>query len=60
MDFFYEVFMNFLKCQSFGGMNFQWRDRNLSGSIKTFILCFEHELKTYTFGLTDDKIILFG
>ncbi len=28
----------FLKRQSFGGMDFQWRDRNLSGFIKNCIL----------------------
>ncbi len=28
----------FLKHQSFGGIDFQWRDRNLSGFIKNCIL----------------------
>ncbi len=39
MDLFYNVFMNCLKLQSFGCMNFQWRDRNLSGFIKNVIIC---------------------
>ncbi len=39
MDLFYNVFMNFVKLQSFGCMNFQWRVRNLSGFIKNVIIC---------------------
>ncbi len=34
MDYFYDVLMNFLKHQSFSGMKFQWKNRNLSGFIK--------------------------
>ncbi len=30
---FYDVFMNFLKRQSFSGMYFQWMDRSLTGFI---------------------------
>ncbi len=33
MDYIYNVFMNFLKHKSLGGMDFQWRDRNPSGFI---------------------------
>ncbi len=34
MDCFYFVFMDFLKLEHFGVLNFQKRDRNLSGFIK--------------------------
>ncbi len=39
MDLFYNVFMNLLKLQSFACINFQWRDRNLSGFVKNAIIC---------------------
>ncbi len=40
MDYFYNVFMNFLKLQNV--VELTWRDRNLSGFIKNiFYLCFE-------------------
>ncbi len=34
MDFFYNLIINFLKCQTFGYMDFQRRDWNLSDFIK--------------------------
>jgi len=33
MDCFYFLFMNFLKHQSFGGMDFQWKNIIFSGFI---------------------------
>lgn len=33
MDYFYRVFMNFWKHQSLAGMDFQCKDRNISGFI---------------------------
>ncbi len=39
MDYFYDVLMNFLKHQSFSGMKFQWKNRNLSGFIKNILIC---------------------
>ncbi len=29
MDYFYDVFLNFLRDQIFGWMDFQWKDINL-------------------------------
>ncbi len=39
MDYIYDVFMNFLKLESFGWMDFQWRDRNRSGFYKNILIC---------------------
>lgn len=39
MDFFYNLIMNFLKCQTFGYMYFQRRDWNLSDFIKKILIC---------------------
>ncbi len=39
MDYIYDVFMNFLKLESFGWMDFQWRDRNHSGFYKNILIC---------------------
>jgi len=56
-------FMNVLYCQSFGCIDFQWRDRNPSDFIKN-ILCSEDKQKSYGFGTTwgwviDDRISIF-
>ncbi len=41
MDSVFDTFMTFLDFLSFGYLDFQWRDRNLSGFIKyVFHLCF--------------------
>ncbi len=51
---------------SFGGMDFQWRDRNLSEvSLKYRHLCFKDKRKSYGFRMmwrwvNDDKIVIFG
>ncbi len=44
MDYFYNVFMNFLINMSKVWLcGFQWRDRNLSGFIKNVLVCvFKH------------------
>ncbi len=34
MDYFYNAFMTFLYLLSFGYLDFQWRDKNLSDFIK--------------------------
>ncbi len=39
MDLFYNLIMNFLKCQTFGYMYFQRRDWNLSDFIKKILIC---------------------
>lgn len=47
MDFFFDLFMNFLRRHSFGAMDFHWRDQNLLGLIKKIV---EHERKSFGFG----------
>ncbi len=39
MVYMYDVFMNFLKLESFGWMDFQWRDRNHSVFYKNISVC---------------------
>ncbi len=29
MEYFYDVFMNFMKCQRLGEMDFKWKDKSL-------------------------------
>lgn len=44
MNYFYNVFMNILKHQSFGGMNFPWRTEISQVSLKTSSLVFQRLL----------------
>ncbi len=45
------IFSDPLMCQRFGGMDFQWMDRNLSGFIQKYLhLCFKVKRKFYGFG----------
>ncbi len=39
MDHFYDLFMNFLKHQNVGYLDFQWMDRNFSGFFKNILIC---------------------
>jgi len=39
MDYIHKVFMNFLKLESVGGMDFKWTDNNLSSFIKNIFIC---------------------
>lgn len=62
MDYVYNVFVNFLKSQSF--MDFQWRDKNLLGLIKNIFFFFEDKQKSHGFVMTwgwvnEDRIFMF-
>lgn len=35
---FYDLFINYLKCHRFDGMDLQWRVRNLSDIIKNILI----------------------
>ncbi len=37
MDYFYDVFMYFLRCEHFRGMDFKQRDKNLSLKIFWYV-----------------------
>ncbi len=52
------VYNDFLKRQSFGYLDFQGRDSNLSGFIKNIVIwCFEDEAKSVGFGITWGKMV---
>ncbi len=60
MNYFCDVFVNFLKHQNYGGMDFPWRDRNLLVSIKMSSFVFWWWTKVLwvwmTWGWVNDRI----
>ncbi len=51
MDYFYNVAMNFPKNKSFGGMNFQWRDRI------SVIFHKKNEIQTICLSLSGNNVV---
>ncbi len=60
MNYFCDVFVNFLKHQNYGGMDFPWRDRNLLVFIKMSSFVFWWWTKVLwvwmTWGWVNDRI----
>ncbi len=63
MHFLYNVFMNVLKCHRFGWIVFHWRDKNLSGFIKSIFICALKIHKSLVWNIkgwvSDDRIFIF-
>ncbi len=60
MGYIYNAFMYLLKHQTFGCVDFQWKDRNLSGFIKNIIISVLKMNETSRGWLIHETIFIFG